>query len=166
MRRLMSIITAVKLIGSALVVIGGAAMAYNLNARAKRALSITEGLINLIRHVKTQVSCYATPIDKILSGCERSVFEACGYAKEATPQSIGELIEGCPMLEGRALGVMNEFSRGFGKSYRADQVRLCESSIEELSALRSDISDKLPIRRKLNSTLCISSAMAIVILLA
>ena len=161
----MSIIGVAKLIGAALVVTGGIAAAYILNSRAKRMLGVTEGMILLLRYIKTQVGCYSMPIEKILSGYDNELFSECGYAGEEKPKSLDALILGCPALEGRALQIMTEFSRSFGKNYRAEQVKLCESSIDELAGLRAELSEKLPMRRKLNSTLCLSGAMAIVILL-
>ncbi len=161
----MNIISIAKMIGVLLVVFGGAAMAYMLNLKAKKTLSCTDGMISLLRHIKTQVCCYAVPIEKILSECTDNIFSECGYANERKPKSLDELISGCALLDGRALKIMTEFSQSFGKNYREEQVKLCESSVDELCALRAEISDKLPIRKKLNSTLCLSGAMAIVILL-
>jgi len=162
----MSIINVIKMFGAVLVVIGGAVSAYILNSKAKRTLGCAEGLISLLRYVKNKVSCYAMPIERILSGCEEEVLLECGYTGERKPKSLEEFMSGCPGLDGRALKIMTEFTQNFGKNYRAEQIKLCESSIDELSALRAEISDKLPIKKKLNSTLCISGAVAIVILLA
>ena len=100
----------------------------------------------------------------LFSGCEKDIYAECGYSGQSAPTSVAELIEGCPSLDSGVLKIMNGFSDGFGKSYRTEQVKLCERCIEELSALRAEISEKLPTRRKLNSTLCISGAMAVVIL--
>lgn len=165
MRRLIVIINTVKIIGAALVVLGGAASAYILNSRAKSALMHVEGTISLLRYVKTQVDCYSMPIDKILSGCNVEMFSECGYSGTQKPQSLEELLSGCTSLEPVIYKTMRGFADEFGKSYRAEQVKLCDRYIDELSSFRADLSERLPVRRKLNSTLCLSGSAAIIILL-
>ena len=161
----MNIINTVKITGTVLVVLGGAILAYMLNSKAKCTLTRTEGFISLLRYIKTQVDCYSMPLSRILENCNDSIYSDCGYVGEKKPNDLSELISGCPSLDGRALKIMSEFSEEFGKSYRGEQVKLCDRCIDELAILRTEVSEGLPLRRKLNSTLCMSGAMAIVILL-
>ena len=122
-------------------------------------------MISLLRYVKTQVDCYSMPIDKILSGCNEEMLSECGYSGSAKPKSLGELLSGCASVEPAIYKTMRGFADEFGKSYRAEQVKLCDRYIDELSSFRSDLSERLPIRKKLNSTLCLSGSAAIIILL-
>lgn len=161
----MVIINSVKMIGAALVVLGGAASAYILNSRAKGTLMHVEGMISLLRYIKTQIDCYSMPIEKILSSCNEEIFLKCGYSVGGKPKDLECFLSGCTSAEPAIYKSMRGFADEFGKSYRAEQVKLCDRYIDEFSILKSDLSERLPIRRKLNSTLCLSGSAAIIILL-
>ena len=165
MRRRISIINVFKLIGVTLVVVGGAASAYVMNTRVTSSLLQAEAMISFLRYVKLRVDCYAMPIDRILADCDKSIYERIGYADAKKPEDLSCLASRCISLNREIKAIMEKFALEFGKSYREDQVKLCDRYIDELTTLRSDISARLPMRKKLNSTLCISGAMAIVILL-
>jgi len=136
-----------------------------LNSSVKRSLEITEGAIKLLRYIRTQIDCYSKPIEKILSECPREIYLECGYIKNDTPRTLSEIVTAMSRSDSGVYKVMSEFCAEFGKSYRAEQVKLCDRYIEELSEMRASASQVLPMRKKLNSTLCISGAAAIVILL-
>lgn len=165
MRRRICIISVFKLFGVMLVIIGGAISACVLNMRAKISLTHTEAMISFLRFVKVRVDCYAMPIDRILSDCDESIYEGLGYTDAKKPEDLAALAKHCTSLRGDIKDIMTKFASEFGKSYREEQVKLCDRYIDEMLMLRSDISARLPMQKKLNSTLCISGAMAIVILL-
>ena len=136
-----------------------------LNTRAIGSLAHTEALISFLRCVRLRVDCYAMPIDRILADCDKSIYEGLGYSDEKKPEDLSCFAECCASLKGELGTIMGRFASEFGKSYRDEQVKLCDRYIDELTVMRSDILTRLPMQKKLNSTLCISGAMAIVILL-
>ena len=163
-RRRADIFNVVKITGALMVIVGGIAAAYMLNARAKSSLAHTEGVISLVKHIRRSIDCYSMPAERIFSDCDSRIYAECGYFGNEVPRSLSELMSGCDALDARLLDILGRFEAEFGKSYRDEQVRICDRYIDELDEVRRGISERLPIRKRLNSTLCISGAIAIVIL--
>ena len=151
--------------GAALLALSGGAGAYLMNRSASAALTQLEGWLTLLRYVKAQVDCFALPASAILAGCDPILLRACGYEGARLPKSFEELLRGCRVRDGGCLEILSRFAAEFGKSYREEQSRSCDYYLGLLSDRRAALSAALPGKKKRNSTLCISAALAAVILL-
>lgn len=79
------------------------------------------------------------------------------------PESVSELL---PYISDSAVrGQFSRFCDDIGKGYREEQLALCDYYVAVLEDRRASIASQLPLRRKLNSALCVSGALALVILL-
>lgn len=137
--------------------------AYLLNSAARRGLTGTEGLISLIRYLRSEIECFSMPLPRALARCPRQILEACGYSGASAPESIRQILPYVSDSVTRAQ--MSRFCDEIGKGYLDEQLSLCDYYIEVLEERRRELATQLPPRRKVNSVLCLSGALAIVILL-
>ena len=151
--------------GAILVVLCGAAGAFVLNSGASSALKQTESFIGWIRFIKTQIECFSMPISEILRICPSDVSDGCGYTCSIAAENAADFIKKCRICDLETKRQLDRFCAGIGKGYREEQTAFCDYYIELLENRRKMLSDQLPTRKKLNSVLCLSSALAVVILL-
>lgn len=139
-------------------------LSHYLNKGASLALTQTEAHIALLRYIRAQVECFALPVAKILSSCERGLLEECGWQGENTPKTLTEFFSECEIYDPQSEKVLGDFANGFGKSYRDESVKECDYYISLLLQRAEEMSLELPRKKKLNTTLCVCGALAVVIL--
>ena len=154
-----------KPVGILLLAVSGAMGAYFLNRSAADTLRQVEGWLTLVRTVQTQVECFALPATEILRGLDPDLLRSCGYEGEGVPESFEELARQCTLRDGETCRLVTGFCKEFGTGYRGEQVRSCAYYAAGLGDRRQTLASALPNRKKLNTTLCVSGALAVVILL-
>lgn len=157
--------TLYKLLGATLVTLSGIAGAYSLNRSAVLALRQTEALMRLLRYTRTQVECFALPAPSILARCERELLVACGYLSPTLPDGFEEMALGCEIWDGESVKLFRGFAEAFGGGYREEQCAGCDYYCSLLEERRAALLEQLPSKKKRNVTLCLSGALAAVIVL-
>ncbi len=153
----------VKLVGGALVMSGGAVTALMLNRALNERLSRLDALLSLLRFIRAQIDCFCLPVGEILRRVDVELFDACGVTPR--PTDFDSLITQLdPVPDEAVMKLLRSFSAQLGASYRAEQLKSCDYHISELTAIREAFAGELKKRKKLNTTLCLSAAAAIVIL--
>lgn len=136
-----------------------------LNSAASGVLRQVDSFIALLRYIKVQIDCYALPIGDIFARCDTHLLNDCGFRESVPPENLVVFLQGCDIRDRETEEILTGFSEAFGRCYRDEQVRECDYYISLLCDRREKLANELPKRKKLNSTLCISGALAIVILL-
>lgn len=154
-----------KIAGALVLVLSGFGGAYILNTAATQRATQSEALIAFVRFVRAQIECFAMPASEIILRCDKRLLADCGFSVLEQDRSFEELARGISIADGETREIIESFLRGFGKSYREEQVKECDYYIELLTERRQKIFEELPNKKRVNSALCISSALAAVILL-
>ena len=154
-----------KAVGVALIFLGGFFISGRMNKRAESELRLTDSWISLMRYIKGQVECFGMPLENILSQCDIGLLSELGYKKGRAPKDLLELIGECDMPDGETAGLISEYAKEFGKYYREEQIKRCSYYLSALEEKRKQESDKLPQRKRLNTTLWIAGSLAVGILL-
>ncbi len=153
-----------KLIGSLLIALGGAAVAFAVCRYERRRLQVLDAFISLIFYIKGQVDCYSLPIGSILEGAPRELLSICGRGEGA--DELPSLVHSSRLyLDEESYRLLSAFASEFGGAYREEQLRRCEYYIGALDEQRRRIYDEVPVRSKIGSALSICSAVGILILL-
>lgn len=152
-----------KLAGAILLTVSGALGAHWLNRSATEALRQTEGVLQLLRFVRTQVECFSLPIPQILARCDRALLRRCGYDRSIAPNTWEELLDACREWDGVSIKLMREFAEAFGQGYREEQCQSCDYFLARIEARRAELQAQLADRKKRNTALCLSGALAAVI---
>ncbi len=152
-----------KLMGAFLVVLSGGLWGGYLNRAASLTLRQTEAWIRLLRYVKLRIDCFSQPAPEILARVDETLLRECGFLGEARPSRFSELLSLCEVKDGQTLTVLREFAEAFGKGYREEQIRECDYYIGLLESEREALASLLTGRKKLNTVLSLSGALALVI---
>lgn len=103
------------------------------------------------------------PLPRALARCPKETLEACGYGEERPPESIKELLP--YVSDAVTREQLCRFGEEIGRGYTEEQLALCDYYTEMLEDRRRRLAEQLPARRKMYSALCMSGALAVVILL-
>lgn len=153
------------LAGAVVILACGIEISRRLNAKISIDHERIEKYILLLRYIRSQIDCFALPICDILGRADRQLLIGCGWEEESFPSSLEEMLREASVEDEGARGILLEFCEDFGKSYLEEQIRRCDHYISLLDERRDILNKDLPRKKKLNSTLCISGAVAVVILL-
>lgn len=154
-----------RIAGVVLLAFSGFSGAYMLNSVASVRYSQIESLISFLRFVRAQIECFAMPASEILSRCDERLLSDCGFSVSAREMNFEGLVGVLSISDKESREIIESFLRGFGKSYREEQIKECDYYIDLLCERRQRLLEDLPNKKRVNSALCISSALAAIILL-
>lgn len=153
-----------KMLGGSLMLLGGAMLSRALNRRMLIALRRAEAWTVLLRSIKNEIECFSLPIRDILKKTDTELLHACGYTREAPPDSLSELISSARNVDGETERIIGRFASEFGRCYRSEQVERCAYYISLMEDRRIALLSELPSKKRLNSTLCMAGSLGLLIL--
>ena len=148
-----------------MLALGGALAAYSANSALARSAERLVALVAFLRFVRSEVECFALPASDIIASCDKGLLARCGFEGEIPPRDMLSLVRMLTIEDTEARSLVLRFAEGFGQSYREEQIRECDYYISLLRQRAEQLSAAVPTKRRLNSTLCISAALALIILL-
>lgn len=154
-----------KIAGALFLSVSGVLCAAHLNRRAERRVRQIGGWISLLRFVKGQVECFSLPMGEILARCNPEILAECSFAGDVAPTSFEALLTAAVPDDRDTEEILRRFCAEFGRGYREEEMRGCDYFLSQLEARRSELSGKLPAQKKMHTTLCLCSALAVVLLL-
>ena len=119
------------------------AAATHVSSIEKKKISRTAALISVISYIRNQIELYASPIEKILMSCRKELLSELGV--ENDPTSLSELFE---ESDKECERILSDFERSFGKGYRSDQVKLCDSTVSELERVKRALEESYPSKKR------------------
>lgn len=149
----------------ALIALSGAQTVRLLNASANSALSCTEASLRLLRELRSDIECFMLPVSRSLERCPWELYHSLGYMADSKPSTLSELIELGGICDDETKKILTRLGEGLGLGYKDEQLNLCDRAISQLEERRGQLAAQLPAKRKLNTSLCLSGALAAVILL-
>ena len=150
-----------KIIGVSLLSIGGFLCAGSMNQRVERSLRLTAGWIELIRYIKSRVECFGIPLEKILAECDMGLLRKIGYEKESAPKTFLELVSDDSLPDSEVRTLVLEFEKEFGRYYREEQLMRCSYYIAALEEKKRIQRERLPQKKRLNTTLWLAGCLAL-----
>ncbi len=153
-----------KLFGCALIMLSGAVGAALLSRAESERLKRIDALIELLRFIRREIDYFCVPINEIFRRADPRILKECGVSGTVTDfdSFISSL---SPEPDGEIKNILTSFSRELGVSYREEQLKNCDLHINTLLSLRDRAYTESKKNKKLHTTLCISAAAAVVILL-
>ena len=129
----------------------------------KKRLQVLDAWITLVAHIRAQIDCYLTPIDRILATVDRSLLSQIGNENAQTSDALLEASRSYPDPE--IARHLSAFLTTIGTSYREEELRRCDYYLAYLRAQREIVATSLPARIKAKITLTLCIAVGAVILL-
>ena len=151
--------------GAIVLLTAGLEGARRLCKMAEDDIFGVDAYLSFLRYVRTQIDCYALPIGEIFERCSKELLYSCGWRQESAPHTFEELFSCNHISDKEAKNVIFEFCSDFGRNYREEELKRCDSCITALEKCRERLAREVPNKKKLNLTLCLSASVALIILL-
>lgn len=159
---------ALKLVGAALLISSSALTGNALYSYECAKLKESEAFLNLIRHIKTRISCYRTPIPEIISDYESKELKECGFL-DGFDISWNDALSSCTEklhIDDETKKLLTGFGDELGASAKDEQMNACDYYIERLGSHVEDMRTRLPQKQKLyRSCPILLGALAVIIFL-
>ena len=123
-------------------------------------------MLLLLRHIRTQISCFSTPLPEIYASFENPALSDAGFLRVLRQDGLAAALGTCEVyLEEGERRMLLFFAEELGNSYRTDQLALCDAYIAELARGCERKKNELPKKSKLYRSLILTGGLAAVILL-
>ncbi len=155
----------VKLVGIFAVGMSGIFAASALRTSSLQRLSRVEGILELVRFIRSQIDCFAKPLPRILCEVPKNIYEQCGYRGESLPTELSELALNCDISDAQTRKIFVGICSELGKGYIREQLRCCDYYLELLEQKRDMLAASLPSRLRAQSAVCIAAALGVIIIL-
>ncbi len=152
-----------RMLGALLLSLSGALMTYRLNRRAADKLRRAEALCELLSFIRAEVDCFSLPISEILKRADKQTLKDSGYQARCTPHTLWEVYRGIHWQDKQSEKLFHRFCTEFGRGFRDEQVSRCTYFLAQLEEHKRTLERELPSKKKLNSTLCMSGSLALLI---
>ena len=154
-----------KIIGLGILSLSGVIGASVFNKELTESKDQVDALSGLVRYVRWQIECFSMPISSIFARTERELLFRCGYKKDIPAKDFKSFLEDIKIYDSATECALAELSQSFGNCYKEEQIMACERCSAVLEERRSELSDEIPKRKKINTTLFISGALGVAIIL-
>lgn len=154
--------------GAVLLLAAGFFLARGLVRAEDDCVRQTEGFLLLLRHARTSISCYRTPLRDIWQSFENRALAECGFLPRLQRDGFAAaLIAASPHLYlGREeLRLLTAFACGIGKSRFEEQITLCNYTVERLEASYARYAEELPSRRRTVGTLALTGVLMLILVM-
>lgn len=136
-----------RVIGGGFIVASCIAMYHCFKYAERERIETIKAFSVLVKYIRDKIELYSMPIDKILESCRESIVSRLGV--EGKVSSVGELLSGCGAEWGEECDrILKDFAESFGKSYREQQITLCEITASALDEQRKRMEKEYSARRK------------------
>ena len=141
-------------------------LCYEATSMERRRVRQTEGFLLLLRHIRSQISCFCTPVRDILSSFENEALERSGFLCEARSGDFVSALDICKdriYLDTEEINLLIAFGEELGKSYREEQIENCDYYIGELENLYGKRREEQPKRARLFRSLVLTCGLMVII---
>lgn len=140
-----------KLFGAALVMASSFFAGSTLLSFERKKYSECEAFFNLIRRIRTDISCFNTPVPKIISEYKNKELEECGFTG-FFDISFNEALEHCSdklHIDDETVKLLRRFGDELGSSYKDEQISSCDYYVERMSEQVEKLKNDLTKKQKL-----------------
>ncbi|MBQ8287191.1 MAG: stage III sporulation protein AB [Clostridia bacterium] len=158
-----------KFIGLFLIFVCCTAGGMALAGGVSRSLSLCEGMLAFVRHIRSRVSYYKAPVGEICTSFQNEAFRRAGLdgliAERGFPKAL-EMERGALSLEEDAYQALLSFAKRLGSLSYDEQIADCDYVGEVLEAAIEQKRESIPAKRQIYSSMGIlGGAMAVLILI-
>ncbi|MBQ8382462.1 MAG: stage III sporulation protein AB [Clostridia bacterium] len=158
-----------KLIGLFLIFVCCTAGGMALAGGVSRSLSLCEGMLAFVRHIRSKVGYYKAPVGEICTSFQNEAFHRVGLdgliAERGFAQAL-EMERGALLLEEDAYQALLSFAKRLGSLSYDEQIADCDYIGEVLETAIEQKRESIPAKRQIYSSMGIlGGAMAVLILI-
>lgn len=134
-----------------------------------RSLLLCEGMLQFVRHIRSQVSFYKTPVEEMCTSFQNEAFHQSHLDTLIVEKGLECALvekEGALLLEEDTFRALLSFSKRLGALSYDEQIADCDYVIQALEEAIVKKRENIPAKRQIYSSLgVLGGAMAVLILL-
>ena len=158
-----------KYVGLFLIFVSCTAGGMTIAGCFTRSLSLCEGMLQFIRHIRSQVSFYKTPVGEMCTSFQNEAFRQnhmdALIAEKGLVAALQER-EGTLLLEEDIYQALLSFANRLGRLSYEEQIADCDCMIQAMEDAIAKKRELIPAKRQIYSSLgMLSGAMVVLILL-
>lgn len=154
-----------KLIGAALLLLATVCMVVRERMQLNRRLRALHAWQSILSFARSQIACYALPLDEILAQLEPTLLRDATMGEPAPPH-LAQLCEVAGgMLQGRCGALLSALSQRIGTVFREEQLSQLDDLLREWADATSEDERQLERQRRLITPLSLCAACGVVLLL-
>jgi len=157
-----------KILGAGLISGAAATLFGEYKRQMEARRGVCQGFLSLLSHIRRQIDCYLTPMERLVCDFSDEFLEKCGYLERAwkigVKDAFFEMKEKIPLPK-EAKEALAELFSTLGRDYKEGTVRELDagiSSLEKCLAKEKTDSEK---DLKIAGILAASAALGIIILI-
>ena len=157
----------IKLLGGVMIILSSFFVGRTLCSYERNRLLESEAFLNLIRHIKSEIFCYKTPLPKIISSYTDKSLSSCGFLSSFDISWNDALTSSWDKLhiDGETKELLLAFGKELGGSYKDEQINSCDYYANKLSEKIEKIRVELPQKEKMYRSLAVVTGIFTVIIL-
>lgn len=154
-------IPTMKIVGAALIFFAALFCAFAMTFSEKKRTDRLEGYFELVSFILFQIENYSRTLPEILAVTDKGILKKCGIEDGKIPD-----LENEDFFIGKTeCRILRSFFDGLGRHCKNDEIKYCRACISELGALADKRKSEYPKRRKMTFILCVSAALAVIIIM-
>jgi Stage III sporulation protein AB (spore_III_AB). len=151
--------------GAFLLFLSSLILSRRYSDRQRERLQNLEALIDLVRHIRTQIDCFMLPADRVIKEYRENdsdiPYIISELKKMRFPDSLQNLRH---LLGGEEYEALRVFSHSLGLGYKEEQIKLCTICIDTLSVISEKWKAEMSGKIKMYRAFCLlGSVMAIIL---
>lgn len=158
-----------KYIGLFLIFVCCTAVGVSAAGSVSRSLSLCEGMLRFVRHIRNQVSYYRSPIRDICTSFENEAFRRSGFDRLISERGFSSALEemqGALSMEEDAYSALQSFAKRLGSLSYEEQISDCDYMARALEDAISKKRESMHAKRQIYSSLgLLGGAMVVLILI-
>ena len=157
-----------QIVGSILLLGSSAAVGWQLARVEMDRVQHTEGLLLLLRHIRTGIVCYANPITDIYKDFQNPALERCGFLPCLRSGGLLQALDACGNrlhVDGEDMRTLRSFAASVGRGFSRDQAAICDYTIAALERSLTHRQGEAPRRVRAAGALSVCGGLMLLLLL-
>ena len=150
--------------GALLLLFCGVLSAARLGHIERMRLERAEGILSLLREIRTQISRFSRPVSKILASLDGELCTRCGFTPGATTLDAA-LENALVLLPDDEADMLRALVAALGNGYREEALATLDRAIDRLGALCTQFQVDCPRRARVAQLLPPALSGALVLML-
>ena len=156
----------VELIGAGIVLLSAMFVSAGMIRDYKNDLRLLGALYDMILYIRDNIEHFMKPLPDIFQNYSNEHLETCGFLKSVRETDLQQAWTERPwQLNREADSVMLDFVQTIGSGYRAEELRLCEYTLERLRGILEKSRTESAGKIKLYRTVPVLFALSVILIL-
>lgn len=154
-----------EIVGALFVLTASVLIGLDICSLESEKIKQGEELCALLRHIRSNIDFFLTPVDEILHDYSSPALDRCGFTSVMKEKGLKTALQdGGLTVRGKTIELLSAFSDELGAGYREDELKRCDYYIEKLNDENRAAAEKFLKNKKMYKYLPPLCVLSIIIL--